>query len=225
MEFRDKFAEASSKVFMIRLIIIISSVVVLGVILFFCLAMGLKSDPYLKIKPNTSGQKVVLTQDFLKEEYKEFVEKEEKPEATAFYIVFVLGIVAVATPVVIFIVKKVRGTFRAWNLAYLIPIFVSSFGLLLFAYMLSGSVQSVKRVGQPCDVEVVKVIDKEWESSSDSETNTVSYNYYVTFEGSKWHTWVSEAEFNLFEEGAEYYKAKCGGKGFRYYPVDQYELE
>ena len=225
MEFRDKYIDSAAKIFKVRLIIFCVIGFVFAAILIFCFAMGLSSGDYMMVKANTSGEKIVLTQELLKEDYKEYVEAEKKPQMISFYCVSALTAACFVTPIVIFIAKKKRGTFRAWNLAYLIPIFCASFLLLLFAYMLSGSVKCVKAVGKPCEVDIIRVTDKETEVSVDDETNSTHTRYYVTFSNKKFHTRVEQAEYETFIEGEEYYAAKCEGHTFRYYPVNGYESE
>lgn len=224
MELKDRFVDASKKVFLVRFMIFGASAIILGAVLIICFAWAMSSSNFMKVKPNTTGQKIALTQDFLKEEYKEYVDTEEKTEMVCFYVVAVLTAACFVTPIVIFIVKKKRRTFRGWDLAYLIPIFCGSFILLLFAFVLSGSVKRVKAVGKPCTVEVTKVVNKDCEISHDSEGGDTKY-YYVTFEDSKFHMPVTQKEYDTFQEGYDYYVAKCEGKSFRYYPVDQYKLE
>lgn len=224
MGFIESFINSTKKVFWVRFMIISASAIILGAVLIICFAWAMSWNHFMRIKPNTTGQKIVLTQDFLKEEYKEYVDTEEKSEMVCFYVVAVLTAVCFVTPIVIFIVKKKRRTFRGWDLAYLIPIFCGSFLLLLFAFVLSGSVKSVKAVGKPCTVEVTKAVNKDCEISHDSEGGDTKH-YYVTFEDSKFHMPVSQEEYDTFQEGYDYYVAKCEGKSFRYYPVDQYELE
>ena len=90
MELKDRFVDASKKAFLVRFMIFGASAIILGVVLIICFAWAISSSNFMKVKPNTTGQKIALTQDFLKEEYKEYVDTEEKMEMVCFYVAAVL---------------------------------------------------------------------------------------------------------------------------------------
>ena len=228
MELFDTFRTYLGKAFKVRTIFIMYMIGVVAGIVILISALSL-ADNMPIVASNTSGQNIVLTQEFLKGEFQQYYDSNIFPEFVAFIIITVIGVISFIFPLVLLIASLKMRSFKWSYLLYLIPLPVVALICAFFSYIMgASSIPHFDDENKTFTVQKVTVttMEKIPVENQNKDNKVIIYHYYMAFDNGKKFR-VDDDDYNLFlENGTEYYLAKSAtGANIRYYPISSFDLE
>ena len=215
------------------IVVIIASLFVIVPAFFICftaLSIAPGQSAYDMVADNNTDTKIVLTQEYLREDLSEYIDTQVKGEFIASIVILSIGAVAVIFAATA-LIMRIRGKSNAISGLYvIIPSFIIAVPILGFGAIFAfSSIPTINSWGKPCSLDTVKCINKEVQENEhrdDDGTVSVTYSYLVTFEEFRFPMHFDEDEYNNFNINEEYYRAKSSsGQVFKYYSVEKFTEE